>query len=127
MNRALRISAAGVVEAVHVDTSKVTFPDEMNELLGSDWYDLASSFGSGVELYYDMYGADRGTPVNGVASMLLHQAGHPMIVHGPIVFLGTDEQGSPAGLSDAQTAAVVSAWCAATAYPPLTNAAALLG
>lgn len=126
MDRALRIDATGMVEATAVDTHAVSFPDDMNDLLASDWYDVAGAFGSGVEMYYDMYGADRGAPVNGVASMILHQAGHPMIVHGPVVFLGTDEHGSPHGLSDGQTAAVVSAWCAATAYPPLTNAAALL-
>lgn len=122
MNRALHIDTSGTIQAVTLDPDPWTLPLVMNDALESEWYDVTGALADGIQVFYDMYGADRGRPVNETLSAMLQRSGTPMTIHGPGIVFALADNGRDTGLTDAQTAMVVSAWCTASETPRATVA-----
>lgn len=128
--KAIQVDACGMVSSCVLDgVTLTTLMDDINTRLGSDWYDVIS-YGAGVDLLVDdeaatPQGGRTKQPLNPVLSVMVQNTGRPVLLHGPGLFLGHDEDGNPAGLTEQQVVGILRDWCTANRHD-VTTAAQLL-
>jgi hypothetical protein len=111
MWRGIRINTDGSLATVELDdTTPSLQARSLNEVIGSDWYELVP-FGSSLGIFVADEDGQRRSALNVELSVMARASGHGGVIFGPGVFLGVNhETGDTYSLTSEQVATVVAMW-----------------